>query len=199
MNNIKKRNMASQRCEANESLKNISEAEWQRSIKQLVVFLRWKLRNMSKNGAFSEAALGMPAVDYFRSEACYKLISGAWRWSPSRSLAQQLIAIASALISKHAKQYTKRDETISLEESQKEVVNDEEDNLTDAAYAIAFEQVKGVKELEEYLKAVREYNDYKEISIHLHITMQEVYQLERRMMRRVREGRRMMEEVRCKK
>ncbi|MBO4587489.1 MAG: hypothetical protein J5711_01120 [Bacteroidales bacterium] len=185
MNNIKKRNMASQRCEAKESLKNISETEWQTSIKQLLVFLRWKLRNMSKNGAFSEAVLGMPAVDYFRSEACYKLISGAWQWNPRRSLALQLIAIASNLISKHAEQYANKPETVSLEDLTQEVAAEENLDMTDAAYAIAFENVRGIQELEEYLKAVREYNDYKEISIHLHLTMREVYQLERRMMRRI--------------
>lgn len=185
MNESKNRNMASQRCEANESLKNISETEWQTSIKQLLVFLRWKLRNMSKNGAFSEAALGMPAVDYFRSEACYKLISGAWQWNPRRSLALQLIAIASNLISKHAEQYANKPETVSLEDLTQEVAAEENLDMTDAAYAIAFEHVKGIKELEEYLKAVQEYNDYKEISIHLHLTMREVYQLERRMMRRI--------------
>lgn len=185
MKDSKNKNMASQRCEANESLKNISETEWQTSIKQLLVFLRWKLRNMSKNGAFSEAVLGMPAVDYFRSEACYKLVSGAWRWNPRRSLALQLIAIASNLISKHAEQYANKPETVSLDDLTQEVAAEDELNMTDAAYAIAFEQVKGVKELEEYLKAVREYNDYKEISIHLHLTMREVYQLERRVMRRI--------------
>ena len=186
MSNSKKSNMASQRCEANESLKNISETEWQNAVKQLVVFLRWKMRNMSKNGAFSEAELGMPAVDYFRSEACYKLLSGAWRRDPSRALSLQLIAIASALISKHAKKYTKNTETVSLEALSGEVAEDEELNMTDAAYAIAFEKVRGYRELEEYLKAVREYNDYKEISIHLHLTIREVYQLEKRMMRRVK-------------
>lgn len=173
----------------NQDLRTVSEAEWQRAIKQLVVFLRWKMRNLSRNGAFSEAELGMPAVDYFRSETCYKLISGAWRWNPRRSLALQLIAIASNLISKHAEQYTKNTETVSLEALSEKVAEDEEHNMTDAAYAIAFERVKGVKELEEYLKAVREYNDYKEISIHLKITLNEVYLLERRLMRRVCEGR----------
>lgn len=189
MNNSKKNGRTSQRCEKNGNLMNISEAEWQRAIKQLVVFLRWKMRNLSRNGAFSEAELGMPAVDYFRSEACYKLISGAWRWNPRRSLALQLIAIASNLISKHAAQYMRNAETVPLEALSGEVAEDEDHNMTDAAYAIAFEKVRGDKELEEYLKAVREYNDYKEISIHLKITLNEVYLLERRLMRRVCEGR----------
>lgn len=189
MINSKKNTRTSQRCEMNGNLMNISEAEWQCAIRQLVVFLRWKLRNMSKNGAFGEAALGMPAVDYFRSETCYKLISGAWRWNPKRSLALQLIAIASNLISKHAAQYMRNAETVSLEAQSGEVAEDEEHNMTDAAYAIAFEKVRGDKELEEYLKAVREYNDYKEISIHLKITLNEVYLLERRLMRRVCERR----------
>ena len=187
MNNSKKNGRTSQRCEKNRNLKNISETEWQNAVKQLVVFLRWKMRNMSKNGAFSEAALGMPAVDYFRSEACYKLLSGAWRWDPRRSLALQLIAIASNLISKHAEQYTKNTETVSLEALSGEVAEDEEHNMTDAAYAIAFERVRGIRELEEYLKAVRKYNDYKEISIHLHITLNQVYQLQKRLLSKITE------------
>lgn len=169
----------------NQDLRTVSEAEWQRAIKQLVVFLRWKMRNLSRNGAFSEAELGMPAVDYFRSEACYKLLSGAWRWDPKRSLTGQLIRIADNLISKQAKQYVSKPQTESLDSRCDQPVEDGERELTDAAYAIAFERVRGIRELEEYLKAVREYNDYKEISIHLHITLKQVYQLQKRLLEKV--------------
>lgn len=166
---------------------NISEAEWQRAIKQLIVFLRWKMRNLSRNGAFSEAVLGMPAVDYFRSETCYKLISGAWRWNPRRSLTGQLIRIADSLISKQAKQYVSKPQTETLDSQCDQPDADGERELTDAAYAIAFERVRGIRELEEYLKAVREYNDYKEISIHLHITLNQVYQLQKRLLSKITE------------
>ena len=189
MINSKKNTRTSQRCEKNGNLMNISEAEWQRAIKQLIVFLRWKMRNLSRNGAFSEAVLGMPAVDYFRSEACYKLLSGAWRWDPKRSLAGQLIRIADNLISKQAKHYVSKPQTETLDSRDDQPVADGERELTDAAYAIAFERVRGIKELEKYLKAVREYNDYKEISIHLHITLKQVYQLQKRLLEKVqREG-----------
>ena len=127
----------------------------------------------------------MPAVDYFRSEACYKLLSGAWRWDPKRSLTGQLIRIADNLISKQAKQYVSKPQTESLDSKCDQPDADGERELTDAAYAIAFERVRGIRELEEYLKAVHEYNDYKEISIHLHITLNQVYQLQKRLIEKV--------------
>lgn len=167
-------------------LGSVSEAEWAEALHHLEKHLRRRLRHKTQSGAFCEAELGMSAVDYFRSEASFKLLTGAWRWDTCRTLADQLIIIADNLMSKHAQQYVKKPEVLDLASIRDLVDSDDEQAMVDAAYHIAAKRVCGDRELEEYLQAVRQYNDYREISQHLHITINRTYKLQTRLLKKLK-------------
>ena len=168
------------------SIDMISDAEWQDAIENLVRFLKWRLRNKTCGGAFSEEALGMQAVDYYRSETCSKLLNGEWHWHQNKTLTRQLIVIASSLISKRVKQFERMPEIVNIDTLGNEPATDNEEDIVEIAYQIAFDRVKGCEELEVYLGAVREYNNFEEIRRHLGLTIGEVYRLQRKLIRRVR-------------
>lgn len=47
----------------------------------------------------------MPAFDYYQEEAVVKLIEGAWKWQERFTLGQQLVQIATNLITKQVERY----------------------------------------------------------------------------------------------
>lgn len=178
----KRNSKRSRNCNA---VKNISEAAWREALENLERFLYWRLRHLTNGGAFSEETLGMPAVEYYKATACEKLLTGEWRWDRRKTPTRQLIVIASSMISKRVRQYERTPKMVDIDTLRDELVEEEADDIVETAYEIAAERVKGIKELEEYLWAVREYNNYEEIAVHLDIPIREVYQRQRRLLRRV--------------
>ena len=57
--------------------------------------------------------------------------------------------------------------------------------ITDIVYDIAEEAAAGDKQLLEYLKKVREVNNYEVIAEDMGLTITEVYQLQRKLVRRL--------------
>lgn len=83
----------------------VTEKEWREALDELTAYLTWRLRGKTLKGAHSERVLGMPAFDYYQEEAVVKLIEGAWKWQERFTLGQQLVQIATNLITKQVERY----------------------------------------------------------------------------------------------
>lgn len=83
----------------------VTEKEWREALDELTAYLTWRLRGKTLKGAHSERVLGMPAFDYYQEEAVVKLIEGAWKWQERFTLGQQLVQIATNLITKQVEKY----------------------------------------------------------------------------------------------
>ena len=88
-----------------ERLSTVSDQDWRKALDELTAYLRWRLKGRTKWGAHSERVLEIPALDYYTEEAAAKLIEGCWKWQDRYSLAEQLIEIASNLITKQAERW----------------------------------------------------------------------------------------------
>ena len=86
-------------------LERVGEKEWREALDEVTAYLRWRLKGKTKRGAHSERELGMPALDYYQEEAVVKLIEGDWLWQERFTLGEQLVRIATDLVSKQVKKW----------------------------------------------------------------------------------------------
>jgi len=90
-------------------LSGVPERDWRMALDELTAYITWRLRGKKTRwGAHSECELGIPALDYYTEEAAIKLIEGSWKWQERYTLGQQLIEIASNLITKQAEKYARQ-------------------------------------------------------------------------------------------
>lgn len=156
------------------------------------------LMGHTSKGAFSEAALGCPAVEYFSMRAYEKLFSGKWKWKETKSLKTQLVDIAKSDMGHAVRDWVAKGSPDVTPMSQEEgwegrsavAMTDQElvDEIEvrkkslDMAYEIAEAKAKDDPELLKYLKAMRETKSYRGISKRLKINMGDVKALEARLM-----------------
>ena len=88
-------------------LSTVSDQDWCEALDELTTYLKWSLKGRTKWGAHSEKVLETPALDYYQEEAAAKILEGHWKWQDRFTLAQQLIEIASNLITKQAEKYAR--------------------------------------------------------------------------------------------
>ena len=205
-----------------ERLEGVSEMEWQEALDELTAYLKWRLRGRTKWGAHSEKVLEIPALDYYTEEAAAKLIEGHWRWQERYTLGQQLVEIASNLITKQTQKYLREHgsteegndgntesgfrrkvpEFIELREPERlpDVIDDDGAEELDETYEMVMRLVSDDEELTVYVEAIRACGHFDELPEYLGMVRKKVYRLQEKLMRRVRrskmsEGRGKMDET----
>ena len=186
-----------------ERLITVSDQDWCEALDELTTYLKWRLKGRTKWGAHSEKVLETPALDYYTEEAAAKILEGCWKWQDRYTLAQQLIEIASNLITKQAEKWErnhpplmddgrcKRDDMILRRKAEFIELRDPEmlpDTMDDD------------KELTVYVEAIRACGHFDEIPAYMGVSVKRVYRLQEKLMRRVRrskmsEGRGKMDET----
>ena len=195
-------------------LGSVTERDWRLALDELAAYLTWRLRGKTARGAHSERELGMPAFDYYQEEAVVKLIKCQWRWQPRYTLGQQLVEIASNLITKQYEKY-KREHPASNEndgstrspqenengfaarkpemiqftdnmEQYEEVADEDEQEQLDETYEMVFRLVADDQELTLYVKAIQACGHFDELPAYMGLSKERVYRLQEKLMRRIR-------------
>lgn len=166
----------------------VSDPEWGQALEVSAKYLAKKLENKKHGGAFDASNFnGIPASEHFSLQAFDKLFTGQCKWSEHRALHTQIIRIALSDMSHHLRDWKKNGpppETVELDERMADHLADDEDFM-DIAYEIAEKAAAGDPQLLLYLKEVREVNNYEVIADEMGLTITDVYQLQRKLIRRL--------------
>lgn len=164
----------------------VADREWELAMEASTKFIAKKLEKKDCGEAMAEGNFGMPAAEHFVFQAFNKLYKGEWEWSQRRALHTQLIRIAMSDIHHYLAAWKKKDhpEQVELDEKLADRLKDDEDFL-DVVYEIAERAAAGDKDLLDYLNAMRRCNDYKLMAEALGIELREVYQRQRKLLRRI--------------
>ena len=207
-----------------ERLSTVSDQDWCEALDELTTYLKWRLKGRTKWGAHSEKVLETPALDFYTEEAAAKILEGCWKWQDRYTLAQQLIEIASNLITKQAEKYARehpaasqneelivmseefvgrrKAEFIELRDPEMlpDTMDDDGQEELDETYEMVMRLVSDDKELTVYVEAIRACGHFDEIPVYMGVSVKRVYRLQEKLMRRVRrskmsEGRGKMDET----
>ena len=207
-----------------ERLSTVSDQDWCEALDELTTYLKWRLKGRTKWGAHSEKVLETPALDFYTEEAAAKILEGCWKWQDRYTLAQQLIEIASNLITKQAEKYARehpaasqseelivkseeffgrrKAEFIELRDPEMlpDTMDDDGQEELDETYEMVMRLVSDDKELTVYVEAIRACGHFDEIPAYMGVSVKRVYRLQEKLMRRVRrskmsEGRGKMDET----
>ena len=164
----------------------VADPQWEQAMEASVKFLAKKIAKMDCGEAMAEGNFGMPAAEHFVFEAFAKLYKGEWEWSQHRALHTQIIRIALSDIHHYLESYKDKEhpETVEIDERLADHLADDED-FKDVVYEIAEQAAAGDKDLLDYLKAMRRCNNYELIAEELGLEMREVYQRQRKLLRRL--------------
>ena len=168
----------------------VSDPEWEQAMEVAVKYIQKKLTGKTYGGAFDVGVFDRPAAEHFVFEAFDKLYSGEWKWSPHRAVHTQLIRIAFSDMHHHLCSWRKNGpppETVEIDERMADHLAEDEDFM-DVVYEIAERVANGDKDLQDYLKAMRRSDNYEIIAEDLGITIQEVYQRQRKLIRRLKKA-----------
>lgn len=173
-----------------ERLQRITDDEWRKALKELAIYITWKVGGRTQYGAHSDSELGMTALDFYRGEAVAKLCSCEWEWKEEFSLAEQLKAIAGSKISMQVDHYKRKRKWVtsidSLEKADGLAYLDDE-NESNEFYEELRSYTQGDEDLELYIQAVHDNNSNEEICSYLGITdIQQVYNMQRKLKRRIK-------------
>ena len=196
-----------------ERLSTVSDQDWCEALDELTTYLKWRLKGRTKWGAHSEKVLETPALDYYTEEAAAKILEGCWKWQDRYTLAQQLIEIASNLITKQAEKYARehpaapqseelivkseefvgrrKAEFIELRDPEilPDIMDDDGQEELDETYEMVMRLVRDDKELTVYVEAIRACGHFDEIPAYMGVSVKRVYRLQEKLMRRVRKSR----------
>ena len=173
-------------------LSGVSEKQWREALDEVTAYLRWRLAGKTQRGAHSEKELGMPALDYYQEEAVVKLIEGEWKWQERFTLGKQLEKIAADLVTKQVQKWErahplqtedgrwKMEDVVPLRKPELIEFTDDIEQYGDAI------DDDGQKELDEtYEKVFVLVADDKELTLYVEATIQKVYRLQEKLMRRI--------------
>lgn len=164
-----------------------SGEDWSQALEVSAKYLAKKMQNKRAGGAFDDSVFdGEPAPEHFAFMAFDKLYSGQCKWSEHRALHTQIIRIALRDMSHHIRDWEKNapPEMVEIDEHMADHLADDEDFL-DIVYEIAEEAAADDEQLMLYLRKVREVNNYEVIAEDMGLTITEVYQLQRKLVRRL--------------
>ena len=191
-----------------ERLETVSDKQWREALDHLTAYLRWRLKGRTRRGAHSEKALGMPAIDYYEEMAVVKLIEGEWKWQERFTLGKQLEKIAADLVTKQVQKWerahpnlmvdgrSKMEDVVPLRkpelieftddiEQYGDTIDDDGQKELDETYEKVFVLVADDKELTLYVEAIVHCNRLDELPRYLGVTIQKVYRLQEKLMRRI--------------
>ena len=189
-------------------LSGVSEKQWREALDEVTAYLRWRLAGKTQRGAHSEKELGMPALDYYQEEAVVKLIEGEWKWQERFTLGQQLEKIAADLVTKQVQKWERAHPNLMVDGRSKmedvvpqrkpelieftddieqygDTIDDDGQKELDETYEKVFVLVADDKELTLYVAAIGHCNRLDELPGDLGVTIQKVYRLQKKLMRRI--------------
>lgn len=165
----------------------VSDPVWEQAMEVAVKFIAKKLAKMKCSLALAEDNFGVPPEEHFVFGAFDKLYTGIWEWNPHCAVHTQIIKIALSDIHHYLDSWNNNDEhpqTVEIDERLADRLTEDTDFM-DVVYEIAEKAVNGDKDLLDYLKTMRRCDDYELIGEELGIPIQEVYQRQRKLMRRL--------------
>ena len=164
----------------------VSDPEWEQGMEVAVKYIEKKISRLNHCGALDEGVFAIPTAEHFVFGAFDKLFTGEWEWSEHRAIHTQLVKIALSDISHHLRDWKKKEhvEVVEFDERIADHLTDDEDFL-DIVYEIAEEAAADDEQLMLYLRKVREVNNYEVIAEDMGLTITEVYQLQRKLVRRL--------------
>ena len=164
----------------------VSDPEWEMGMEVSVKFIAKLLAKLKCGAAMAEENFSMPPEEHFVFGAFDKLYTGEWKWNPHSAVHSQIIKIALSDIHHYLESWKKREHPIVVEVDERLADKLTEDtDFMDVVYEIAEKAANGDKDLLDYLKAMRRCDDYELIGEELGIPIQEVYQRQRKLMRRL--------------
>ena len=176
----------------------------------MTAYLRWRLKGKTKRGAHSERELGMPALDYYQEEAVVKLIEGDWLWQERFTLGEQLVRIATDLVSKQVKKWERehpwltedgtpktehemiskrKQDLIELTDNMGQfagILDDDGQEELDDTYNLVYELVEDDEELTIFVSAIEHCGNFKDLPEHTGWEIKHVYRLMEKLMRRIK-------------
>lgn len=171
----------------------VSDPEWGQAMEVAVKYVEKKINRLNHCGALDESVFGISAAEHFVFGAFDKLFTGEWEWSEHRAIHTQLVKIALSDISHHLRDWKKKEHVVVVEfdERMADHLSDDEDFL-DIVYEIAETAADGDEDLLDYLKAMRRCNNYELIAEEIEIDIKYVYQLQRKLIRRLEKRKKMV-------
>lgn len=160
-------------------LSKIPEREWAEILIRVKSSIKHRL-HYTDSGAHSVSELGMPALDYYATEAIEKIISLSWSWNPENiSLTDQLIRIANSLISRQVDSYKRRKDNLEPITYEENLSYDVFDEVYDADIDKVLECIDRIAQadelLSEYWSAIKAQFKSKEIAELMNIDVNKVY------------------------
>ncbi len=175
-----------QKWKLHEERESVSDPEWWLALEVTAKFIAKKLAGHMNGGAFDEMVFGMPATEYFANKAFEKLYTGEWAWCSHRAVHTQMIRIALSDMHHHLEVWD--DEVMPAMVEINEQLADrlaEDIDFMDVMYEKAYEYAGEDNDLQEYVTAVRHFNNYDVIAEELGIEKPKVYQRQRKLFRRI--------------
>ena len=169
----------------------VTDPEWELGMEVSVKFIAKKLAKMNCGAAMAEENFGVPAAEHFVFGAFTKLYTGEWEWDPHCAVHTQLIKIALSDIHHYLDSWnSKEDHPVMVEVDERLAgrLTDDTDFM-DVVYEIAERAANGDQDLLDYLKAMRRCDDYELIAEEMGVEIRIVYQLQRKLMRRLEKRR----------
>ena len=167
----------------------------------VALWLTKKLRNRTEWGAFYEAYIGEPAVDYFTHRLSITFVKGNWERFEGEKMTTFLIRMVKSDIRHHVGIWRSRGEPMMAEMSRisdeqrayaeqatSEVLKDldDGDELRSVSLSIAEKVAEGDKEVKRYVKAMEASNNYRDITKRLKMNLKQVGVVEERLYQMVK-------------
>lgn len=197
-------------------LTELSYEEVQGAIKQLTLHVKARLRfnslvDRTQSGAHSEQNLGMPAVEYYVGESIEKLYDpdGGWDWKFEKlTFVEQLTRIANSLISRKVAQYEKAKEKqklpIFVQKDISEIhdldgklsLDYNRDEMRDKLIDLAYKVSEDNDDLFSFSVLYFENKDFPSIAKEMIISIEKVYGLRKKLVRRLMKHKHYLEDER---
>ncbi len=178
-----------QREQISQRLLQVTEPEWKSILKKCYTHVGFRLGKKLKWGAHSEQRLGMPAHDFYTTNAISGLFSFKWYWKFEKfTLEKQLIRIIDSMISTEVEKYKieqrKNRQTYLIEPGQLGLFIDHVEPAKPpeieelSKYELALEKVCSENPIyQQFIDLKRTDHSYEEISQELKINKNEAYRL----------------------
>jgi hypothetical protein len=164
----------------------VEDPDWEVAMEVSVKYIAKILNKMQCERAMQDGHFEVPPEDHFVFGAFDKLYTGEWEWCKHQAIHTQIVKIALSDIHHYLDSW-KGKEHVQLVEVDEKLANKltEDKDFMDVVYEIAEEVAAGDKDLLDYLKSMRRCDDYELIGEELGIPIREVYQRQRKLMRRL--------------
>lgn len=164
----------------------VSDPDWEQGMEVAVKYIAKKINRLNHCGALDDGMFGMPAAEHFVFAAFDKLYTGQWEWNAHRTIHTQLVKIALSDISHHLRDW-KKQQHVQMEELDERVADrlSHDEDFLDIVYEMAEKIANGDPDLLAYLKSMRRCNNYELIGEELGVEVKVVYQLQRKLIRRI--------------